>query len=130
MPSTKKDTKITKPSDISPSEALPIAKEACIYGFPMIDSYRILYAYFVNKSDPEYNGAWNIIHNEARVYTPDDKAVQTPNSDTPYSLLSGCFKTQALGLTIPRGKNGRYYSAQFIDLYTFNFFYVGTRATG
>ena len=130
MPSTKKDTKITKPSDISPSEALPIAKEACIYGFPMIDSYRLLYAYFVNKSDPEYKGAWNIIHNEARVYTPDDKAVQTPNSDTPYSVLGADLRTEPLVLTMPEVKNGRYYSAQFIDLYTFNFFYVGTRATG
>ena len=31
---------------------------------------------------------------------------------------------------MPAMDQGRYYSAQFIDLYTFNFAYVGSRATG
>jgi hypothetical protein len=63
-------------------DARAIAKEAYIYGFPMVDSYRIQYSYFVDKAGPEYKGAWNEIHNTARVYTPEDKAIQTPNSDT------------------------------------------------
>jgi hypothetical protein len=130
MPSIKRRTKIVKPSEITPNEALSIAKEACIYGFPMVDNYRILYSYFVNKADPEYKGDWNVIHSEARVYTPEDKVVQTPNADTPYSMLGADLRTEPLVLTMPQVDNGRYYSAQFIDLYTFNFFYVGTRSTG
>ena len=32
--------------------------------------------------------------------------------------------------TVPAVEKGRYYSLQFIDMYTFNFAYVGSRATG
>jgi hypothetical protein len=67
----------------APEEARAIAKEAYIYGFPLVDSYRIQYSYFVDRNNPEYKGGWNEIHNTARVYTPEDKAIQTPNSDTP-----------------------------------------------
>jgi hypothetical protein len=74
-------------ADITAAEARAIAKEAYIYGYPMVDSYRIEYGYFVDKQDPEYKGPWNEIHNTPRVYTPADKAIQTPNSDTPYSWL-------------------------------------------
>ena len=33
-------------------------------------------------------------------------------------------------LTLPAVDKGRYYAAQFIDLYTFNFAYAGSRSTG
>ena len=36
----------------SPEEARAIAKEAYIYGFPMVDNYRIQYAYFVDTKTP------------------------------------------------------------------------------
>lgn len=67
---------------ISPDEARAIAKEAYIYGFPMVDYYRIMWAYFVNDKDMQYKGPPNGLYSEANVYTPADKAVQTPNSDT------------------------------------------------
>ena len=70
----------------SEAEARAIAKEATIYGFPLLDSYRIQYSYFVDRNDPEFKGNWNELHHTARVYTPDDRAIQTPNSDTPYSV--------------------------------------------
>ena len=88
-------------SDVTPSEARAIAKEAYIYGFPMVDSYRIEYGYFVDKKDPEYKGPWNEIHNTPRVYTPADTAIQTPNSDTPYSWLFMDLRTEPLVLTMP-----------------------------
>ena len=116
--------------NVSPQEARAIAKEAVVYGFPMVDSYRIQHAYFVDPANPEYKGAWNQIHNTARVFTPEDKAVQTPNSDTPYSMLGADLRSEPLVLTVPAVDKGRYYSLQFIDLYTFNFAYVGSRATG
>ena len=50
-------------------EARAIAKEATIYGFPLVDNYRVLHSFFVDKSSKEYKGAWNQIHNEANVFT-------------------------------------------------------------
>lgn len=70
-------------ADLAPDDARAIAKEAYIYGFPLVDSYRIQYAYFVNRSTHEFKAPWNQIRNIPRVFTPEDKAVQTPNSDTP-----------------------------------------------
>jgi hypothetical protein len=64
------------------------------------------------------------------VFTPDDTAVQTPNSDTPYSFIGADLRTEPLVLTVPPIEAGRYFSVQFVDGYTYNFAYVGTRTTG
>ena len=117
-------------ANLSAGEARSIAKDAYIYGFPVVDNYRILYSYFVDTKNPEFKAPWNQIHNTARVYTPDDKAIQTPNSDTPYSQLGLDLRGEPMVLSVPAVEKSRYYSAQFIDLYTFNFAYVGSRATG
>ena len=68
---------------VTPEEARAIAKEAYIYADPLVDSYRIMYGYFVDRQNPEYKAPWNQIKNIPRVYTPEDRAVQSPNSDTP-----------------------------------------------
>jgi hypothetical protein len=117
-------------STISPEEARAISKEAYIYGFPLVDSYRIQYSYFVDKNDPEYKAPWNTIYNNARVYTPEDKAIQTPNSDTPYSYVGADLRAEPLVFTVPEVEKDRYYALQFIDMYTHNFAYVGSRTTG
>ncbi|MCA9880434.1 MAG: DUF1254 domain-containing protein [Thermomicrobiales bacterium] len=115
---------------LSDVDTRAIAKDAYIYGFPIVDNYRILYSYFVDVGGPEYKTSWNTIFNNARVYTPDDTAIQTPNSDTPYSYVGADLRAEPLVLTVPPNEKDRYYSLQFIDLYTFNFAYVGSRATG
>jgi hypothetical protein len=120
----------TAASAQSTTEARAIAKEATIYGFPLVDSYRIQYSYFADRTSSGFKASWNQIFNNARVYTPDDKAIQTPNSDTPYSYVGADLRAEPIVLTVPKVEKGRYYSLQFIDMYTFNFAYVGSRATG
>src|SRR5262252_10116787 len=116
--------------EVSPVEARAIAKEAYIYGFPMVDGYRIQYAYFVDHDNPEFKAPWNQIRNVPRVFTPDDKIVQIPNSDTPYSMLGLDLRAEPMVITVPPIEKSRYYSIQLIDLYTFNFAYIGSRTTG
>ena len=115
---------------VSPAEARAIAKEAYIYGFPIVDNYRIQHAYWVDKTDPEYKGPFNQIWNSARLFSPADKAIQTPNSDTLYSFVGADLRSEPLVLTVPAIEKERYFSVQLIDYYTFNFDYIGTRATG
>src|SRR5580765_7631992 len=86
---------------LKPAQVREIARDAYIYGFPLVDNYRIQYAYFEDRSNPEYKAPWNQINNTARVYTPDDKAVQTPNSDTPYSAIGADLRTEPLLVTVP-----------------------------
>jgi hypothetical protein len=117
-------------TSVTPAEARAIAKEAYIYGFPMVDNYRIQHAYFVDRANPEYKAPWNHLVNTPRVYTPEDKAVQTPNSDTPYSFVGMDLRAEPLVLTVPAVEKERYYSIQLIDAYTHNFDYIGSRATG
>jgi hypothetical protein len=112
------------------AELRKIAEEAYVYGFPMVDSYRIQYSYFVDRTNPEFKGAWNQPHSVARVYTPQDRAIQTPNSDTPYTFLGADLRAEPLVISVPAIPKDRYYSLQFIDMYTHNFAYVGSRATG
>lgn len=116
--------------DVTPAEARAIAKEAYIYGFPMVDDYRIQYAYFVDTKNPEYKGPWNKLVNIPRVYTPADTAIQTPNSDTPYSMIGMDLRAEPMVLTVPPIEKDRYFSIQLIDAYTFNFDYIGSRTTG
>ena len=127
---SKTDSSSTPNAGVTPEQARAIAKEAYVYGFPMVDSYRVQYSYFVDKNNPEYKGDWNQIHNTARVATPADTALQTPNSDTPYSFLGADLRAEPLVLTVPPIDSDRFYSLQFIDGYTYNFDYVGTRTTG
>ena len=114
----------------TPAEARAIAKEAYVYGFPLVDSYRIQYAYFVDSKGPEFKAPWNQIVNTPRVYTPADTAIQTPNSDTPYSFVGMDLRAEPVVLTVPAIGKRRYFSIQLIDAYTFNFAYIGSRATG
>jgi hypothetical protein len=124
------NTKTATRTSVTPAEARAIAKDAYIYGYPMVDSYRIQHAYFVDRQNPEFKAPWNQIRNIPRVYTPADKAVQTPNSDTPYSMLGMDLRAEPIVLTVPPIEKDRYFSVQLVDLYTFNFAYLGSRATG
>lgn len=106
-----------------------IAKDAYLYGFPMVMNYKTMYQYAIDTKSAEYKGAFNQISCDARLFTPQDKAVVTPNSDTPYCMFWMDLRSEPLVLSVPAMEE-RYYSFQLIDLYTHNFAYVGTLTTG
>jgi hypothetical protein len=115
---------------ISPAEACTVAKDAYIYGYPMVQAYLTMYAFSIDKSNPQYKGPFNAPLSFARVFTPDDSAFVTPNSDTPYTFLSLDLRAEPIVLTIPPVEKNRYWVFQMMDLYTFNFDYLGTRTSG
>jgi len=115
---------------VTPEEARQIAKEAYTYANPMVDHYRGLYNYFIDENSSDYKGPWNKVINMARVYTHEDRTIQTANSDTPYSFVAMDLRSEPMVLTLPEIEEGRYYSVQLIDMYTHNFEFIGTRTTG
>lgn len=117
-------------ADLTPAEARAIAREAYVYGFPLVDNYRIQHAYFVDRTNADFKAPPNQLVNVPRVYTPADTAVQTPNSDTPYSWVGIDLRAEPLVFTIPKIEKNRYWSVQLIDFYTHNFAYLGSRTTG
>ena len=115
---------------VSDTEAQQIAKEAYIYGVPMVAQYKTMYAFSVDKNNPQYKGPFDSILNIARVFTPADTAFVTPNSDTPYSFTGLDLRAEPAVITIPKMEKNRYFVFQLLDLYTFNFAYIGSRTTG
>ncbi|UTV41139.1 hypothetical protein MYG64_28660 (plasmid) [Ensifer adhaerens] len=65
-----------------------IAREVYIYTYPMVKNYLTMYQYALEPGGGQYKGPLNTLGSVARVYTPEDTAIITPNSDTPYSFLS------------------------------------------
>lgn len=117
-------------SQLSADETRQIAKEAYIYGFPMVMHYKTMNAYILDKESPEYKAPFNYLACEARLLTPEDKAVVTPNSDTPYCMAFLDLSQEPLVLRVPKVDPKRYYSFQLVDLFTHNYAYVGTLTTG
>ena len=132
MRSATSEAKINNPSPsgISASDARAIAKEAYIYGFPMVVNYHTMYKQAIDRKSTDYRGDFNTVNSSKSVATPDDKFVVTPNSDTPYSYLWMDLRIEPLVIAMPGIEPGRFYTTQLVDLYTYNFAYLGTRAFG
>src|ERR1700710_95211 len=111
-------------------EAKAIAEEGFIYGLPIVMNYAVMYEYSVDKNSGQYKAPFNQINNEARVFTYKDTSVITPNSDTPYSILWTDLRAEPIVLSVPAVEKTRYYSVMLCDGNTFNYGYVGSRATG
>ncbi|GAB08526.1 hypothetical protein GOARA_012_00760 [Gordonia araii NBRC 100433] len=120
----------TAANHVDPEQVQGMVKNAYTYGFPMVDVYRIMHSYFVDKDSGQYLGPWNAVHSIDRVYTPADTAVQTPNSDTPYSWIGADLRAEPLVLSLPKVEEGRYFSVSFIDGYTYDYEMLGSRTTG
>lgn len=112
------------------SEARAIAEEAYIYGLPIVMNYSVMYDYAVDRDSGQFKAAFNEISNEARVYTYKDTTIISPNSDTPYSVAWLDLRAEPVILSVPAVENDRYYSVQLIDGNTYNYGYIGSRATG
>ena len=100
----------------TPTEMAAIAEEAFIYGFPMVMNYGVGFEYFIDKASPQYKAPFNQIYNTARVYTPQDTAVVTPNSDTPYSFVGMDLRAEPFVVCNPEIETGRYFSFQFTSV--------------
>jgi len=124
----KKVTATESTQDITPAEAKAIAKEAYIYGFSLVLNYKTMYDYAVDKKSPEYKGGFNYLACDARLFTPKDKTIVTPNSDTPYCMTWVDMRSEPIVFTIPKIEKERYYSVQLIDLYTHNAAYISSVA--
>jgi hypothetical protein len=111
-------------------EAKDIAEEGFIYGLPIVMNYAVMYAYAIDRDSGQFKAPFNEIKNEARVFTYKDTAVVTPNSDTPYSFLWMDLRAEPMVLSVPVVEKDRYYAVQLEDGNTFNYGYIGSRATG
>lgn len=116
--------------EVSPEEAQAIAAEAFIYAYAMLYGYKALFAQAVDPAANGYVGGFDRYRHFSRTTTPQDRDIVTPNNDTPYSWAWLDLRSEPIVLSVPEMPEDRYYVCQFFDLYTHNFAYVGSRATG
>jgi hypothetical protein len=106
------------------------AEEGFIYGLPIVMNYAVMNEFAVDTKGNQFKAPFNEINNQHRVATYEDTAVITPNSDTPYSMLWLDLRAEPIVISVPAVEKKRYYSVQLIDGNTYNFGYIGSRATG
>jgi hypothetical protein len=115
---------------VPPPEARAIAKDAYIYAFAMLESYQTWYSQAVDKNANAYVGGFNVFRHYSQPFTPDNHDIATPNNDTPYSWAWLDLRAEPMVVSVPAVPKDRYYVTQWIDLFTYNFAYIGVRATG
>ena len=76
-------------SDLTPANTRAIAEEGFVYGLPLVMNYAVMYEYAVDKDSSQFKAPFNQIHNMTHVATPADKAIVSPNSDTPPRRTNG-----------------------------------------
>lgn len=114
----------------SAAEARSIAKDAFLYAYPMLYNYKTMVEQAVDPASKSYVGGFGRFRNYSRPYGPENKDIVTPNNDTPYSWAWLDLRREPWVLTVPVIPDKRYYVFQWIDLFTYNFAYVGSRTTG
>src|SRR5205823_454275 len=117
-------------TELPPAETKAIAEEGFIYGLPIVMNYAVMYEFAVDKKSSQFKAPFNQINNLHHVATYKDTAVVTPNSDTPYSTIWLDLRAEPMVLSVPAVPRDRYYSVQMIDGNTYNYGYIGSRATG
>lgn len=107
-----------------------IATVGYIWGFPLVNMER-QFNYATNANTPPGVGIGhaNTISCAKELVDASFTLVVSPNSDTLYCIGNFNLKDEPIVLQVPSIKD-RYFTFQFVDAYTNDFAYVGTRATG
>lgn len=120
----------TEEGQLTAKEIKDITKEAYIYTYPMMESYKMLYVLKVWKDSPVYEAPLNELTHNAVLLGPEYTTMVRPNNDTFYSNVMFDLRAEPMILSVPAISDNRYYSWQLIDLFTHNVGYVGARTTG
>ena len=114
---------------LSTEQFKSIVEEGFVYGLPLVMNYAIMNEYAVDPNSSQFKAPFNHIKNEPRVFTYKDTAVITANSDTPYSLAWLDLRAEPIVLSVPAAAKDRYISVMLADGHTYNYGYMGSRAT-
>ncbi len=108
---------------LTPHQAKRLAHAAFIYGYSMVENYRMMYQNFID-ADPAQG--FNELYRQTQLATPEMPVV-TPNNDTLYTQAWLDLRAEPYVLSVPAIPKRRYYSFQNVDYFTNNFIFIGTR---
>ena len=112
--------------------AYALGIQAYIWGYPVVISEhrsRLGMASSEEIIPDKLQGPLNTLVSAKALLTPDFENVQSPNNDTLYTTAWLDLSDEPLALHVP-DMAGRFYTYQFIDAYTNNFYYISQRTYG
>ena len=112
-------------TETNPTE---LAAEAYLYYYPLVENLRQVQRYVDTGVGSNPAAPFNTFSHARKLAGPQDTFV-TINNDTVYSMAQLDLSVGPLRLEVP-DTGDRYYVLQFVDAWTNNIAYVGTRATG
>jgi hypothetical protein len=110
-------------------QAKDVAEAGFVFGLPIVMNYGVMYEYAVDRNSGQFKAPFNQIKNEPNVFTYKDTAIVTPNTRPIRSYGWTCGRSPVV-LSVPAVDPKRYYSVMLCDGNTYNYGYIGTRATG
>lgn len=108
--------------------AYAIGVEAYVYGYPLVEMYRVRYKRLFEPNDG-IPSRLNEFHHVRNLLDYKNTAVVAPNNDTLYSTAWLDLAKEPIVLEVPASPK-RFYVMQFMDFYTSDFAILGTRTTG
>lgn len=118
----------TPADDTSLPDAVKLAAEAYIYGYPLVYCLGEAAAYVSGSPRFPMNAPYNVFGHARELADSNFKFV-SPNNDTLYTIATCDVRDTPLVLHVP-DTAGRYYVLQLVDAWSNNFAYIGRRATG
>jgi hypothetical protein len=110
------------------SDQTALIAKAYEYGFPLFEHARLVYLYSYDSGNPQRVPV-NSFGHRLQLVDHTARAVTTPNNDTLYSSTVIDLSAGPVRLDVP-DFGSRYFSIAFLDAYTNNFAYLGTRING
>lgn len=109
-------------------ERRQLAAQVYIYGYPLVYNLHEIDGFANNIASIPFSAPYNQFGYARALLGPETEFV-SPNNDTLYVVASCDVRGGPLVLHVP-DTGGRYYVLQFVDAWTNNFAYIGSRATG
>jgi hypothetical protein len=100
-----------------------LALQSYLWGYPLLATQRTAAEQLNGSTGAVLNQQFNFL---TQLATPTETVVVRPNNDTLYANTDLNLSQAPVVLTVPPTGN-RYYSFQFLDSYTNDFQYIGTR---
>ena len=108
-------------------ELFKTIQEAYIYGYPIMGMYELLYDQILNSTTKTAN--FNEFAHTATVADPKTSFVPAPNNDTTYSRAWLDLRQGPVTIETP-DTGDRFFSIQFLDMYSETIVNVGRRLNG
>lgn len=123
-------TPVDAQKELTPVDAQSIAREAYLFGFPIVENYKAMHAAAIDEDGEDYLAPMNRLSHRDHLADSLEIVGVTPEIDASYSLVWLDLRSEPQVLAVPAVEEGRYYSIQLIDFFKYTFDYIGSRTTG